>query len=158
MITAVLEVRYACGLVLTDHVVIQASGRLTLSPRLSALLGTLEKTERRTSIRVKLDGVTYRAECKPAGEYVLGSKLSIGERWICTLQLLESPTSAQRRLSGRFAHMLSAWALIGACYIVQSTKTWGARAVIETALLCVASVSLFVIGHLCLSDSHESSQ
>ncbi len=103
MITVVLEVRYACGLVLTDHVVIQASGRLSCRRVSSVSSGTLEKTERRTCIRVKLDGVTYRAECKPAGEYVLGSKLSIGERWLCKLQCCWNhlpPLSGD--LNGRF--------------------------------------------------------
>ena len=156
MRVAVLEVRYACGLELTDHVVVQTSSRLTLSPRLSALLGILEKTERRLAMRVKLDGVAYWVEYKPEGEYVVGARLSLRERWLFKLQLFETPTASQRRLNGRFAHLLSAWALIGACYLILTTKAWDTRAVIETALLCFASATLFVVGHICFSDEHQS--
>jgi len=151
---AVLEVRYACGLTLTDRVAIQAPSRLILSPRLSLLLGELEQGERRTSTRVTLDGLTYRVQGTP--EVVLGSRLGFGERLLTGLQSVATPTIAQRRLNRRFAHMLSAWALIGACYIVQSTKNWDTRVIIETALLCVASVALFVTGHMCFSGDHET--
>ena len=77
MKVAVLEVRYAGGLDLTDHVVVQKSSRLTLSPRLSALLGILEKSERQISMSVKVDGVSYRVERKQDGEYVVGARLSL---------------------------------------------------------------------------------
>ncbi|WP_250483973.1 hypothetical protein [Caballeronia sp. GaOx3] len=152
MKVAVLEVRYAGGLDLTDHVVVQTSSRLTLSPRLSALLGILEKSERQISMSVKVDGVSYRVERKQDGEYVVGARLSLVERSLSSLRLFEAPTESQRRLNGRFAHLLSAWALIGAGYLVYATKTWDLRVIIETALLCFTSLTLFVVGHICFSD------
>ncbi|SAL58968.1 hypothetical protein [Caballeronia humi] len=153
---AVLEVRYEGGLVLTDRVSIADSSSIIITPRVSDLLDGLEKSDRRTSIRVKYEGVSYRVECKPAGTYVVGPKVSVGERRIPELRMIASPNSAQRRLNGRFAHMLSACSLIGAGYVIQSTRTWGARALLETATLLLFSVSLFVIGHLCFSDDDGS--
>ncbi|SAK95299.1 hypothetical protein AWB82_06897 [Caballeronia glebae] len=155
MKVAVLEVRYAGGLELTDYVLVKTSSRLTLSPRLSALLGILEKSERRITMRIKVDGVTYRVECKQDGEYVVGARLSLGERWLSRLRLFEAPTESQRRLNGRFAHLLSAWALIGAGYLVYATKTWDVRVIIETVLLCFISLTLFVVGHICFSDVRQ---
>ncbi|KXV02634.1 hypothetical protein CR51_19930 [Caballeronia megalochromosomata] len=155
MKVAVLEVRYAGGLELSDHVVIQTSSRLVLSPRVSAFLGILEKTERLITMRVNVNGVIYRIERKPGGEYVVGAKLSLCERWLSRLRLFEAPTEAQRRLNGRFAHLLSAWALVGAGYLVYATKTWDVRVIIETVLLCVTSLTLFVVGHICFSDVYK---
>lgn len=155
MKVAVLEVRYAGGLDLTDHVVVQASSRLTLSPRLSALLGILETSERQISMSVKVDGVSYRVERKQNGEYVVGARLSIRERCLSKLRLFEAPSESQRRLNGQFAHLLSAWALIGAGYLVYTTKTWDLRVVIETLLLCFTSLTLFVVGHICFSEVHR---
>lgn len=155
MKVAVLEVRYAGGLDLTDYVVVQTSTRLTLSPRLSALLGILEKSERQISMTVKVDGVSYRVERKQDGEYVVGARLGFGERWLSRLRLFEAPTESQRRLNGQFAHLLSAWALIGAGYLVYATKTWDLRVIIETVLLCFTSLTLFVVGHTCFSEVHK---
>jgi hypothetical protein len=155
MKVAVLELRYAGGLELTDHVVVQTSSRLTLSPRLSALLDILEKSERQVSMIVKVDEVSYRVERKQDGDYFVGARLSSGERWLSRLRLFEAPTESQRRLNGQFAHLLSAWALIGAGYSVYTTKTWDLRLVIETVLLCFTSLTLFVVGHICFSDVHR---
>jgi hypothetical protein len=149
---AVLEVHDEGGLVLADRVSIVDSSSIIITPRLSELLDVLEKSGRRTSIRVKYEGVSYRVECKPAGTYVVGPRASVGERWISELRMIALPNSARRRLNGRFAHMLSAGSLIGAGYVIQSTRTWGARALLETAAPLLVSVSLFVIGHLCFSD------
>jgi hypothetical protein len=153
---AVLEVRYAGGLILTDRVVVQASSRLLLPPRLSAMLTKLEKTERRTSIRVSVGGVIYRVTAAPDGEFAVGAKLPFGERLVTTLISVATPNLAQRRLNRRFAHMLSAFSLIGACYLVQSSKDWDAGVIVETALLCVTSAALFIIGHMCFPGDHES--
>jgi hypothetical protein len=153
---AVLEVRYACGLILTDRVVVRASSRLILPPRLTALLAELERSERRTSTSVTVDGVTYRVEGTPEAELVLGSRLGFAERLVRGLQSVASPNAARRRLNRRFVHMLSAFSVIGACYLVQSTKNWDTRAIVETVLLCAASVALFVTGHLCFAGDHES--
>ncbi|MFM0517262.1 hypothetical protein PQR08_07490 [Caballeronia jiangsuensis] len=155
MKVAILEVRYAGGLDLTDHVVVQKSSRLTLSPRLSALLDILEKSERQISMSVKVDGVSYRVERKQNGDYVVGARRSYGERWLSRLRLFEAATESQRRLNGQFAHLLSAWALVGAGYLVYATKTWDLRAIIETVLLCFTSLTLFVVGHICFSDVHR---
>ncbi|SAL77251.1 hypothetical protein [Caballeronia telluris] len=153
---AVLEVRYACGLILTDRVVVRASSRLILPPRLTALLVELERSERRTSTIVTVDGASYRVEGTLEAELVLGSRLRFAGRLVRGLQSVASPNAAQRRLNRRFAHMLSAFSLIGACYLVQSTKNWDTRAIVETVLLCAASVALFVTGHLCFAGDHES--
>jgi hypothetical protein len=154
MKVAVLEVRYAGGLDLTDHVVVQTSSRLTLSSRLSALLGILEKSERQISMSVKVDGVSYRVERKQDGEYVVGARLSFVERSLSSLRLFETPTESQRQLNGQFAHLLSAWGLIGAGYLIYATKTWDLRVIIETVFLCFTSLTLFVVGHICFSDVH----
>ncbi|WP_244815407.1 hypothetical protein [Caballeronia sp. Lep1P3] len=153
---AVLEVRYACGLILSDRVVVRASSRLTLPPRLSALLAQLEHSERRTSTNVTVEGVTYRVEGTPDAEFFMGSKLGLAERLVRGLQSIASPNTAQRRLNRRFAHMLSAMSVIGACYLVQSTKNWDTRTMVEALLLCGASVALFVTGHMCFAGDHES--
>ncbi|MFM0051935.1 MULTISPECIES: hypothetical protein [Caballeronia] len=153
---AVLEVRYAGGLILTDRVVVQASSGILLPPRLSAMLTELEKTEHRTSIRVSVDGVIYRVTGAPDGEFAVGAKLPFGERLVTTLKSVATPNRAQRRLNRRFAHMLSAFSLIGACYLVQSSKDWDAGVIVETALLCVTSAALFIIGHMCFPGDHES--
>jgi hypothetical protein len=148
----VLEVHYEGGLVQTDRVSIADSSSIIITPRLSDLLDVLEESDRRTSIRVKYEGVSYRVECKPAGTYVVDPKASDGERWMRELQMIASPNSAQRRLNGRFAHMLSSGSLIGAGYVTQSTRIWSTRALFETAALLLVLVSLFVVGHLCFSD------
>jgi len=153
---AVLEVRYAGGLILTDRVVVQPSFRILLPPRLSAMLTELEKTDRRTSIRVSLDGVIYRVTGAPDGEFAVGDKLPFGERLVTMLKSVATPNRAQRQLNRRFAHMLSAFSLIGACYLVQSSKNWDAGVIVETTLLCVMSAALFVIGHMCFPGDHES--
>ena len=90
---AVLEVHYEGGLVLADRVSIADSSSIIMTPRLSELLDVLEKSGRRTSIRVKYEGISYRVECKSAGTYVVGPKASVGERWISELRMIASPTA-----------------------------------------------------------------
>ncbi len=153
---AVLEVRYACGLILTDRVVVQTSSRIILPPRLTALLAELERSERRTSTSAMVDGVTYRVEGSPDTEFALGSKLGFAEQLVRGLQSVASPNAAQRRLNRRFAHMLSAFSVIGACYLVQSTKSWDTHVIVEALLLCAVSAALFVAGHMCFPADYES--
>lgn len=156
MAIAVMIVRYEGGLVLTERVFIEDSSGIIVSPRLTDLLDVLDKTERRISIRVKYQGVVYRVDCMRAGRCVLGPEASLRERWISNLGMLASPSRAQQRLNGRFAHLLSASSLIGAAYVVLSTTTWSAGAVLETATLLFLSASLFAIGHIFFSDDDGS--
>ena len=156
MAIAAMEVRYQGGLVLTERVFIEDSSGMIVSPRLSDLLDVLDKTERRMSMRVRYQGVVYRVERERAGRYLLGPKASLCERWISNLQTVTSPSRAQQRLNGRFAHMLSACSLIGAAYLVLSTKFWSVGAFFETATLLFLSVSLYVIGHVFCSGDDGS--
>jgi hypothetical protein len=153
---AVLEVRYACGLILSDRVIVRTSSRIMLPPRLTALLAELERSERRTSTSVMVDRVRYGVEGTPEAKFVLGSTLRFAEQLARGLQSVASPNPAQRRLNRRFAHLLSAFSVIGGYYLVQSTKNWDARAIVETLLLCAAAVILYVTGHLCFAGDHES--
>lgn len=156
MAIAVMEVRYEGGLVLTERVFIEDSSGMIVSPRISDLLDVLDKTEPRMSMRVKYQGVVYRVQCKRAGRYMLGPKAGLCERWISNLQTVTSPGRAQRRLNGRFAHLLSACSLIGTAYLVLSTKVWSVGVLVETATLLFLSVSLYVIGHVFFSDDDGS--
>jgi hypothetical protein len=64
---------------------------------------------------------------------------------------LFSSSPAQRRLNGRFAHMLSAIALIAACFEVATMHAFGWHALLEPAGLGALSIALFVVGHRCFA-------
>ncbi|WP_427308732.1 hypothetical protein [Cupriavidus sp. H39] len=57
-----------------------------------------------------------------------------------------APTKEQRQQSGRFAHTLSAAALIGASGYVGSSRAWNLSAVADVLSLIAIGVVLFLVG------------
>ena len=66
--------------------------------------------------------------------------------WSVVRSALLAPTRDQRQQYGRFAHTLSAAALIGAASYFSGSRTWTLGAVFDVATLIAVTVVLFVVG------------
>lgn len=151
-----VEVRYEGGTVITDRVALNnESAKITLPPRLCSLLDVLDEYDRRKSFIAQCAGLDFVVEGNREQGYFIDFNVRSRPKHFPGLRTVWSPTAGQRKANGRFAHMLSAWALIGACFEV-ATAPLGETSPLEPIVLCGLAVMLFVVGNWCFSPKDIS--
>jgi hypothetical protein len=153
-----VEVRYEGGTVITDRVVLNSeSAKITLPLRLSSLLDILDEYDRRESFIARCAGVDFVVEGDREQGYSINFNVRTRPKRFPGLRTVLCPTASQRKANGSFAHMLSTWALIGACFEV-ATATSRETSLLEPIVLFGLAVALFVIGNRCFSPKDISEQ
>jgi hypothetical protein len=148
----VVELCYEGGTVLTDRVLLNCeSAQVTLPPRLSSLMEILDQSDQLKSFMAECGSVRFPVEHDRERGYFID--FNRGSRWkhVSGVKWVVSPTVEQRKLNGRFAHMLSACALIGACFEIGTAGPLSGESLLEPIVLCLLSVALFIVGHRCLA-------
>ena len=154
-----VEVRYEGGTVITDRVVLNSeSAKITLPPRLCSLLDILDEYDQRKSFIAQCAGVDFAVEGDREHGYLINFNARSRPKHFLGLRSVWSPTAGQRKANGRFAHMLSAWALIGACFEVGTAGPLSETSLLDPIVLCGLAVMLFVIGNWCFSTKDISDQ
>lgn len=154
-----VEVRYEGGTIITDRVVLNGkSGEVILPPRLRSLLEILDECDQRKSFIAQCAGVDFAVEGDREHGYLINFNVRSRRMHFLRLRSVQPPTAGQRKLNGRFAHMLSAWALIGACFEVGTARTWSGTSLLGPAVLCGLAVVLFILGHWCFATRDTSEQ
>lgn len=147
-----VEVSYEGGTVLGDRVLLDVkSAHVTVPLRLASLMEVLADCDQLKSFVADCGGTRYLVKHEAGrGHFVdfgapcrHGSAEGVAQTF--------SPSPAQRRLNGRFAHMLSAMALIAACFEVATINVFNWHSLLEPVCLGVLSIALFVVGHRCFA-------
>jgi hypothetical protein len=147
-----VEIRYDGGTVITDRVSLDdESGKITLPPRLCSALDTLDEWDHRESFTAHCSGVDLPVEGDREHGYLISFHVRSQSKHSLGISSVRSQTTCQRKLNGHFAHMLSALALVGACFEVATARPLSGMSLLEPAILLVLAVVLFVLGHWCFS-------
>lgn len=145
-----VEICYKDGPVVTDHVLLnRESAQVTLPPRLSSILAILDQFGHRQSFVAECGGVRFPVECDAERGYFVDFNQGSRSKHAFGVRDVLSPTVEQRKLNGRFAHMLSAGALIGACFLIETGGALSGKSLLEPIVLCLSSVALFIVGQRC---------
>lgn len=145
-----VEICYKGGPVVTDRVVLnRESAQVTLPPRLSKVLAILDQSGHRQSFVAECGGVQFPVECDAERGYFVDFNQGSRSKHAFGVKYVFSPTAEQRKLNGRFAHMLSAGALIGACFLIETASALNGKSLLEPIVLCLLSVALFIVGQRC---------
>ena len=143
-----VEIRYEDGTVITDRVSLDdESGKITLPPRLCSALNIFDEWDHRKSFTAHCSGVDLPVEGDRERGYLINFHVRSQPKHFLGLSSVRSQSTFQRKLNGRFAHMLSALALVGACYEVATARPLSGTSLLEPAILLVLAVVLFVLGH-----------
>ena len=147
-----VEVSYEGGTVLGDRVLLDLkSAHVTLPPRLASLMEVLNGCDQLKSFVADWGGTRYLVKHETGRGYFVDFSAPCRRGFAAGAMQLFSSSSAQRRLNGRFAHMLSAMALIGACFEVATMQGFSWHSLLEPLCLGVSSIALFVVGHRCFA-------
>jgi hypothetical protein len=147
-----VEVSYEGGTVLTDRVLLDVdSAQVTLPPRLASLMEVLDGCDHMKSFVADCGGTRYLVKHESGRGHFVDFSAPRRRGFAAGAMELFSSSPAQQRLNGRFAHMLSAMALIGACFEVATTHAFNWHSLLEPVCLGVLSIALFLVGHRCFA-------
>jgi hypothetical protein len=147
-----VEVSYEGGTVLADRVLLDVNTSLvTLPPRLASLMEVLDGCDQLKSFVADCGGTRYLLKHEPGRGHFVDFSAPCGRGFAAGVMQIFSSSTAQRRLNGRFAHMLSAMALIAACFEVATTHAFNWHSLLEPVCLGALSIVLFLVGHLCFA-------
>jgi hypothetical protein len=147
-----VEVSYEDGTVLTDRVLLDVdSARVTLPPRLASLMEVLDGCDHMESFVADCGGTRYLVRHESGRGHFVDFSAPSRRGFAAGAMQLFSSSPAQQRLNGRYAHMLSAMALIGACFEVATTHAFNWHSLLEPVCLGVLSIVLFLVGHRCFA-------
>ncbi|WP_156955157.1 hypothetical protein [Paraburkholderia caledonica] len=147
-----VEVSYEGGTVLADRVLLDVdSAQVTLPPRLASLMEVLDGCDQMKSFVVDCGGTRYLVKHESGRGHFVDFSTPRRRGFSAGAMQLFSPSPAQQRLNGRFAHMLSAMALIAACFEVATTHAFNWHSLLEPICLGVLSIALFLVGHRCFA-------
>ncbi|MBT2790416.1 hypothetical protein [Paraburkholderia strydomiana] len=147
-----VEVSYEGGTVLTDRVLLDVdSAQVTLPPRLASLMGFLDGCDQMESFVADCGGTRYLVRHESGRGHFVDFSAPRRRGFAAGAMQLFSSSPAQQRLNGRYAHMLSAMALIGACFEIATTHAFNWHSLLEPVCLGVLSIALFLVGHRCFA-------
>ncbi|MFM0145494.1 hypothetical protein [Paraburkholderia sp. RL18-085-BIA-A] len=145
-------VSYEDGTVLADRALLSPeSAQVTLPPRLTSLIEILDQFDRRKSFIAECGSVRFAVKHDSGRGYFIDFNAAVRRETLFNVKRLFSQSADQRKLNGRFAHMLSAFALIGACLEVATTPALSGKSLVEPVALCILSIALLVVGHRCFA-------
>ncbi|MFM0629620.1 hypothetical protein [Paraburkholderia xenovorans] len=144
----VVELCYEGGTVLTDRVLLnRESAQVILPPRLLSLMEILDRSDQRRSFMAECGSVRFPVKHDWERGYFIDLNMGSGRKRFLGVKWAISSTAEQRKLNGRFAHMLSACALVGACFEIGTAGALSWESLLEPVVLCLLSVALFIVGH-----------
>ncbi len=125
----------------------RAKGVVTLPARFSVSIDRARSAGEGFEIVAHDNGYKYQLVHQDADQYRLDSdsRRRDGFGYLAWRAIIE-PHKDQRQQYGRFAHTLSAAALIGLVGYFKSVQTWSLLAAWEIFCLLIGSVVLFVVG------------
>jgi hypothetical protein len=145
-------VSYEDGTVLADRALLSPeSAQVTLPTRLISLIEILDQFDRRKSFIAEYGSARFAIKHDSERGYFIDFNAAVRRETLFNVKRLFSQSAGQRELNGRFAHMLSAIALIGACLEVATTPALSGKSLVEPVALCFLSIALLVIGHRCFA-------
>ncbi|WP_132375840.1 hypothetical protein [Paraburkholderia sp. BL9I2N2] len=146
-----VEVSYDGGTILTDRVLLNTeSAQVTLPPRLSLLLEVLDQCDRQKLFIAECGGDRFAVKHDSGRGYFIDFNAVVRTRGFNVTRFFRQ-SAGQRKLNGRFAYMLSALALIGACFEIATAPTLSVKSLGEPIALCFLSIVLLVVGHRCFA-------
>ncbi|MEM5389024.1 hypothetical protein VSR68_36545 [Paraburkholderia phymatum] len=84
------------------------SAEITLPPRLCSLLEILDEFDQRKSFTAQCTGIDFLVERDREHGYLINFNVRSRSKHFLGLRSVLCPTVGQRKLNGRFAHVLSA--------------------------------------------------
>lgn len=144
----VVELCYEGGTVLSDRVLLdRESAQVTLPPRLSSLMEILDQSDQRKSFMAECGSVRFPVEHDRERGYFINFDAASRKKRFSGVEWPVSPTARQRKLNGRFAHTLSALAVVGACFEMVTADRLNWASLLEPVILLLLAVVLFIVGH-----------
>jgi hypothetical protein len=151
-----VEIAYQGGTVLGDRVLLDVkSANVTLPPRLASLMNVLDGCDQLKSFVADCDGTRYLVKHETGRGYFVDFSATCRRGIAASAMQLFSFSRAQRRLNGRFAHMLSAVTLIAAGFEVATMHGFSWHSMVEPVCLGLLSIALYVVGHRCFAAPHH---
>lgn len=124
-----------------------STGLVTLPSRLLSRVQRAKNAGEGFALAAHEDGYRYPLIAVQEGVYHLDRSKRKGKAILSQVATaIVAPTKDQRQQYGRFAHTLSAAAIIAACGYIGSTRVWSVSAITDVLSLSAISVVLFLAG------------
>ncbi|CAE6966240.1 hypothetical protein [Paraburkholderia domus] len=144
---AKVKVEYTGGTTITERVTLDPeTGKVTLPPRLQALLKTMDESECSPAFGLYFDGFVLPVRVLADGLYGvdLPTEPQAGLRRV--MNSITYPSKDQRQQNARYLHTLSAASIGGLVGYVHAASTMDVSTVTGTAILAALGVLLWYAG------------
>jgi hypothetical protein len=148
---AKVKVEYTGGTTITERVTLDpATGKVTLPPRLHALLRTMDESECSPAFGLSYDGFTLPVSLQTDGSYAVTIPALPQPGFQRMVNAIAYPSRDQRQQNARYLHTLSAASLAGFVGFVHAATTANLPTVSEAVSLVVVGVVLWYVGFLAM--------
>jgi hypothetical protein len=146
---AKVKVEYTGGTTITERVTLDpGTGKLTLPPRLHALLKTMDESECSPAFGLSFNGIVLpvRVLADGSSSVELPTEPQPGFRRV--MNAITYPSKDQRQQNARYLHTLSAASIGGLVGYVHAASTLDLSTVTGTAILAALGVLLWYAGFI----------
>jgi hypothetical protein len=148
---AKVKVEYTGGTTITERVTLDPeTGKVTLPPRLVALLETMKVSECSPAFGLDFEGFTLPVAVSPDGTYWVTVPQEEKRGVERIFNAIAYPSKDQRQQNARYLHTLSAASIVGFVGFVHAASTADMATVAEAVSLVVVGVTLWYVGFLAM--------
>jgi hypothetical protein len=144
---AKVKVEYTGGTTITERVTLDPeTGKVTLAPRLQALLKTMDESECSPAFGLYFDGFVLPVRVLADGSYGVDLPTEPQAGFRRVMNSITYPSKDQRQQNARYLHTLSAASIGGLVGYVHAASTMDVSTVTGTAILAALGVLLWYAG------------
>jgi hypothetical protein len=144
---AKVKVEYTGGTTITERVTLDPeTGKVTLPPRLQALLKTMDDSECSPAFGLYFDGFVLPVRVLADGSYGVDLPTEPQAGFRRVMNSITYPSKDQRQQNARYLHTLSAASIGGLVGYVHAASTMDVSTVTGTAILAALGVLLWYAG------------
>ncbi|MFM0144957.1 hypothetical protein [Paraburkholderia sp. RL18-085-BIA-A] len=148
---AKVKVEYTGGTTITERVTLDPeTGKVTLPPRLQALLKTMDESECSPAFGLYFDGFVLPVRVLADGSYGVDLPTQPQAGFRRVMNSITYPSKDQRQQNARYLHTLSAASLAGFVGFVHAASTPDLPTIAEAVSLVVVGVILWYVGFLAM--------
>ena len=148
---AKVKVEYTGGTTITERVTLDPeTGKVTLPPRLHAMLRTMDESECSPAFALFFNGFVLSVRVADDGSYAVDLPAEPRAGFRRVLNAITFPTKDQRQQNARYMHTLSAASLAGFVGFVHATTSLDLPTIAEAVSLLVVGIVLWYVGLLAM--------